>query len=141
MSRILALTARFGAGPGGAAQAVERRAGFAGAAVFLHQVHARERHVELGVAGVLEQHEVALVLALRRSRAGPGTAPTPCSACTTKSPGLRSARSAAKVASVRFCDAGLRDQFGGLEQILGAEEGELRSRGNAVPRRTSPLTR
>ena len=39
--------------------------GFARAAKALHQVHARQRHVELGAAGVFEQHVVALGLALR----------------------------------------------------------------------------
>ena len=40
--------AGLGARPGGAAQPVERRRAFPRAAVLLHQVHARERHVELG---------------------------------------------------------------------------------------------
>ena len=62
----LGFDARFGAFPGDAAQAVERRRrAFARAAILLDQVHARERHIELGVARVFEQHEVALVVALR----------------------------------------------------------------------------
>ena len=56
--------ARLACGPRGAAQPVERRRRFARAAIFLHQVHARQRHVQLGVARVFEQHEVALLLAL-----------------------------------------------------------------------------
>ena len=58
------LDARLGAGPGGAAHAVERGLGFARAAEALHQVHARQRDVELGAAGVFEQHVVALGFAL-----------------------------------------------------------------------------
>ncbi len=66
MSRILALTRDLGALPRDAAQPVERRRrAFARAAIFLDQIHARERHVELGVARVFQQHEVALVVALR----------------------------------------------------------------------------
>ena len=65
MSRILALTRDLRLVPGGAAQPIERRRGFAGAAILLDQVHARQRHVELGFAGVFEQHEIALLLALR----------------------------------------------------------------------------
>ncbi len=62
----LGFDARFGAFPGHAAQAVQpRRRAFTRAAIFLDQIQARQRNVELGVARVFEQHEVALVVALR----------------------------------------------------------------------------
>ena len=65
MSRILALTrdlvllqvAPPSRSSGGAA--------LARAAVLLDQIHARQRNVELGVGGVLDQHEVAGLFALR----------------------------------------------------------------------------
>ena len=62
----LGFYARFGALPSDASQPVEpgRRA-FASAAIFLDQIQARKRHIELGVARVFEQHEIALVVALR----------------------------------------------------------------------------
>ena len=66
MSRILALTRDLVRVPGDAAQPIERRRrAFTRAAIFLDQIHARQRHIELGVARVLEQHEIALVVALR----------------------------------------------------------------------------
>ena len=40
--------------------AVELRRRAAGAVVFLHQIEARQRHVELGAVGVLDQHQVLL---------------------------------------------------------------------------------
>ena len=57
--------AGLGAGPGGPAHVVERRLGFAFAAEALHQIHARERHVELVAARVFEQHVIAFGVALR----------------------------------------------------------------------------
>ena len=66
MSRILALTrdlVRSQVTP--PSRSRPGRRAFAGAAIFLDQIQARERDVELGVARVFEQHEVALVVALR----------------------------------------------------------------------------
>ena len=57
--------ARLGLLPGGAAQTVERRRALTRAAILLDQIHARERHVELRFARILQQHEVARLLALR----------------------------------------------------------------------------
>ena len=56
--------ARLGARPGGTAEAVERRrdALTAAVAVFLHQAEAVRRHVELGVIGVGEFHELAALV-------------------------------------------------------------------------------
>ena len=56
--------ARLGARPGGAAHAVELRLRFALAAKSLHQIHARQRHIELVAARIFEQHVVAFGIAL-----------------------------------------------------------------------------
>ena len=64
MSRILALTRVLRAVQVAPPSRSSGGAAFARAAIFLDQIHARQRHVELGVAGVFEQHEVALLLAL-----------------------------------------------------------------------------
>jgi len=61
----LGLDARFRAAPGGAAQAIELRLGVARSPKLLDLVHARERYVQLRFAGVLHQHEVALLVALQ----------------------------------------------------------------------------
>ena len=61
----LGFDAGLGPRPCGAAEPVQLRLGFARAAILLDQIQARQRHVQLGFAGVLEQHEVALLLALR----------------------------------------------------------------------------
>ena len=82
MSRILALTrdlVLFQVAPprrssGGAA--------FARAPKLLHQVHARQRDVQLRLVRVLEHHEVAGLLALR-DRADAEERPTPCCVWTT----------------------------------------------------------
>ncbi len=64
MSRILALTRVLRGVHVAPPSRSSGGAGFAGAAILLHQVHARQRHVQLRVARVFEQHEVALLLAL-----------------------------------------------------------------------------
>ena len=55
---------RLGARPGDASHAVKRRLGVAPATPPLDQVHAGQGHVELGAAGIFEEHVVALGLAL-----------------------------------------------------------------------------
>ena len=66
MSRILALTrdlVRSHVTPPSRSRSGRRA--FTGAAIFLDQIQARQRHVELGIARIFEQHEIALVVALR----------------------------------------------------------------------------
>ena len=60
----LGLDAGLGAGPGGAAHAVQCGLALARSAEALHQVHARQRYVELGVGGIFQKHVVALGFAL-----------------------------------------------------------------------------
>ncbi len=58
------LDARFGALPTDASEFVERGGGVAGAAEFLDEVHASQGDVELGVARVFDQHEIAALAVL-----------------------------------------------------------------------------
>ncbi len=60
----LALDAGARAAPGGPAHPVESGFGFAFAAKALHQIHARQRHIELVAARVFDQHVIAFGIAL-----------------------------------------------------------------------------
>ena len=117
------LDARLGTAPGGAAHAVERRGGFARAAKALHQIHAGQRHVELGAAGIFEQHVVALRLAVidfaQAQEAGHAML------------GMHHVVAGLQVDQVRgeggqrgLAGRRARHQFGSVEQILAAEDGE-----------------
>ena len=77
------LDARLGTGPGGAAHAVEHGLVLTRAAKALHQVHARQGDVQLGAAGILQQHVIAARHRHSGSRATPRYCATPCSAWTT----------------------------------------------------------
>ena len=57
--------ARLGFVPRNAAQAINWRLGFACTAILLDKIHACERHIEPRLARIFEQHEVALLIALR----------------------------------------------------------------------------
>ena len=141
MSRILALTrvlVRVQVAPprrssGGAAI---RRA----PRILLHQVHARERHVELAAAGVFEQHEVALGFALL-DFAQPEEPADAVLGVDHEVARLQIARSAAKAASCDLPRRGPRDQIGRIEQVFRSDDGELANRGRPRRARTPPLTR
>ena len=134
MSRILALTRDLVRVPRDAAQPVERgRRAFARAAIFLDQIHARERHVELGVARVFEQHEVALVVALRDlARAQePADAVRFVHHVVAR---FQIGHVGGEGGELRFGGAGFGDQIGRIEKIFGAEDGDVRfGKNDAAP--------
>ncbi len=66
----------LGALPGNPSQAIDLRFGLATAAKLLHQVHARERHIELALVGILQQHEVRLYAILHHFLEAEETADT-----------------------------------------------------------------
>ncbi len=116
-------------GPGGAAEAVERRSGFAAAAVFLDQIHAGQRHVELGIAGVFEQHEVALLFALHDFAEAQETADA-VSGVDHEVAGLEVGQICREDAELALGDAGTGDQIGRIEKIFRTDEGDRRIREN-----------
>ena len=134
------LDAGLGAGPGGAAHAVERRLGFARAAEALHQVHARQRHVELGAAGVFEQHVVALGFALRDLAQAQELRHAVLRVDHVIA-GLEIDQVGRKSAPARTCDDGARATSSEVSKRSSEPNTTSFESWNAVPRRISPLTR
>ncbi len=133
----LGFDARLGARPRGAAQPVERRSrAFARAAILLDQVETRERNVELRLGGVLDQHEVAFVLALR-DLARAHEAPDAVRDVHHVVARLQIREVSGEGGQLRLGWAGLGDQLGGVEQIFGAEQRDARV--GETPRRAAPV--
>ena len=112
--------AGFGFGPGSAAEFVEGGFGVAGAAVLLDEVHAGERDVELVAAVVLEQHEVALLVALDDFAEAEELADAVL--------GMDHVVAGFEVADVggeraHLADVGGDGGIGAVEEVFGAEEG------------------
>ena len=99
-------------------------AGFARAAIFLDQVHARQRDVELGFARVFEQHEVALLLALR-DFANAEKLSDAVRDVDHVIAGLQIGQVGGEGGQLRL-GWPARDQIGGIEKIFRADEGQFR---------------
>ena len=119
----LGFDARFLRGPGGPAEPIERRRRISAAPVFLHQVHARERHVQLGFARVFEQHEIALLLALD-DLANTQKLSDAVGRVHHEVARLEIGQVGGEGGHLALVRSRLGDQFGGAEQILGPDEGD-----------------
>ncbi len=119
------LDTRLAGGPGRAAQTVELRLRFTRAAILLDQVHARERHVEFRLAGILQQHEVALLVTLddlSQAQKLPHAVGDVHHAIADFEIG----EIGGEGGELPLGDTGPRDQIGRIEQILRADEGDSR---------------
>ena len=105
------------------------------AAIFLDQVHARQRHVQLRVAGVFEQHEVALLLALH-DFAEAQKLPDAVGGVDHEVAGLEIGQVGREAAKLALGDARPRDQIRRIEQIFGADERDVTNPGKS--RRAGP---
>ena len=116
--------ARFGFRPGGAAEPVEGRLRFSRAAIFLDQIQARQRNVELRFAGVFEQHEVALLIALH-DLANAEKLSDAVRGVDHEVAGLEIGDVGGKRGQLRFGWLA-RDQVRGIEKIFRADDGQFR---------------
>jgi hypothetical protein len=110
--------------PGDAAEFVQRGGPVARAAEPLHQVHAGQGHVQLGLPGVFEQHVVASLSALGDL----AEAVEPADAVLDVDhivAGLEVRQVDRERAQVQPA-SGPGDEFGGVEEVLGTENGDRR---------------
>ena len=119
----LCLNARFSRGPGRAAKFIERRRRISSAPIFLYQVHARERHVQLGFAGVFQQHEIAFLLALD-DLSNPQKLSDSMGRVHHEVARLEIGQIGGKGGHLALVGSRLSDQFGRAEQILGPDKGD-----------------
>ena len=114
--------------------------GVAGAAIFLDQVQARQRHVELGFAGVLEQHEIFHGVAAG-DLVEAGELADAVLGVDDEVAELEVEAFGGEEGDVRAGARGFGGVVAGFEEVFAAERWRICASGKKTPRRTWPWTR